>query len=202
MLVVFEPNRIRPGSREEQAAALSDVVKYSRASVHGPSREWVPPRGSRTRLIVETLGSSGLRYRMRLGNGAWSRWNHMPSIVSVRVTDTAGAGDWCTAGMINELATTPGVQRWTRDRIEEALTFGQALAAASVSFDGPRVVLAHADAATIKRIARRAGAVGAVSTRSIRRLGTRVTPTRVASERGTCALCLSPTARGHDKAAE
>lgn len=193
VLVVFEPNRLLPGSRAERAAVLSDVVKYSGETVR-TRPGWLPPRDSSPRLVVETLGSSGLKYCLRSADDGWSRWKHMAAIAPANVTDTAGAGDWCTAGMIHQLVSVPVASRWTPSSVERALTFGQALAAVSVSFHGPRGVLAHSDITKIAQIARRAAAAGAVSKGSIQRIQIHDTPVIAVNGPGTCPLCLSPTA--------
>jgi len=190
VLLVFEPNHLARGSRNEQAAVLSHVVKYARESGKTPT-EWLPPRNSSPRLLIETLGSDGLKYCLRRINGSWSRWKHMPAIASARLADTAGAGDWCTAGIIEQLARTPAGSRWTRTSVERALTLGQALAAVSVSFQGPRGALMQTSATRIRRIAKAASMAGSVSVHAVGRLKNSATPVTVGDRNDTCPLCLS-----------
>jgi fructokinase len=193
LLLVFEPNHLSRGTRNEQAAVFSDVVKFSRESGVTAS-EWLPPRNASTRVVIETLGGDGLKYRLRGEHRRWSRWKHVPAIASANVVDTAGAGDWCTAGVIEELARTPAPIRWAPPSIERALAFGQALAAVSLSFHGPRGVLSETRATAIRRVARAASAAGAVSPASVLGLRNNATlpPLTVVEESRACALCLSP----------
>ena len=188
-LIVFEPHVIRPGPREEQAVALSDIVKYS-ADGRAP-QGWTPAVKTDALLVVEILGNQGLRYRRRVEDGSWSSWHTMPGIGAANITDTAGAGDWCTAGIIHELLVRYKDRRWTRDSIEGALTYAQSLAAVSIGFPGPRGLLMHTNISTIKRIARHASQSGAVSNNSIPIVQRNQMST---TERGydrRCRLCLS-----------
>ena len=54
--------------------------------------------------------------------------------------DTAGAGDWCTAGIIHRLGQQGlrGLQQVTAAQLQDALCFGQALAAWNCGFEGAR----------------------------------------------------------------
>src|SRR5262249_7456775 len=56
------------------------------------------------------------------------------------VKDTAGAGDWCTAGLLHQIAQdgAAGLLRLTPEDLESALRFGQALAAWNCGFVGAR----------------------------------------------------------------
>lgn len=196
LLIVFEPNGLRPGSIAEEAAVLSDVVKYAVDTASSAYHEWIPPEGSSTRLLVETLGEEGLRYKRRLRDGKWSVWQYMPCVPAASVADTAGAGDWCTAGIISVLGARPTEEFWPRAQVEEALAFGQALAAVSVSFEGPRGVLQHASAASVRRLATDALAARAVSVRSVQRLAKRVVVDGNSNQTVGCPLCLSPIVSG------
>lgn len=198
-VVMFEPNSIRPGSREERAATVSDIVKYSHESARPDLAGWTPPEGSRCRLVIETLGGDGLRYRRRLADSTWSSWETMRSIVAAKVVDTSGAGDWCTAGIIYKLATGSSAAPWDWDRIEEALEFGQALAAVSVNFVGPRGVLNRANAAELKFIACRAAKSGVVSSCAVQDLESRPVPARAANRFGLCPLCASASTAGVER---
>ena len=54
--------------------------------------------------------------------------------------DTAGAGDWCTAGLILRLGDEPhrSLLAMASDDVSESLRYGQALAAWACRFEGPR----------------------------------------------------------------
>jgi len=136
-LVVFEPSSIRDERLFHEAIALSDIVKYSHERL-GHLREAATYPSPF--LEIETLGSEGLRYRVRDGLKTPSRWREIGAHPVQDLRDTAGAGDWCTAGLLHALATR-GATRFkeaTEEEIEEALRLGQALAAIKCRYEGAR----------------------------------------------------------------
>jgi len=109
-------------------------------------------------LIIETHGSAGLRFLSRLG-GSSGRWQVSESLPASKVVDTAGCGDWCTAGIIAMLGRH-GLEEFLKtssDRLLEALRFGQALAAWNCGFEGARGGMYRIDKSlffeSIKRLA-------------------------------------------------
>nr|WP_246336655.1 PfkB family carbohydrate kinase [Flexivirga oryzae] len=126
-IVMFEPNG--PGRRglTAEAIALADILKVS--------EERVPALGSLlsstpgSQVQVRTRGARGLEFR--LGHGAW----HSRRAHRARVSDSAGAGDWVTAGLLAYLTDYP---RLTHRNISDGLDLGQALAALSCAFVGAR----------------------------------------------------------------
>lgn len=140
VLVVFEPAGIGELKDFERALRLSHVVKYARDRVGAEMKRLggllrVATQGC-PELEIETLGAGGLRYRL-LGPSSSRRWR-LQSAPPVRyVRDTAGAGDWCTAGLLYELA---GARESVQDEelVAKALRFGQALASVNCQFVGPR----------------------------------------------------------------
>ena len=67
------------------------------------------------------------------------------------IRDTAGAGDWLTAGMISNLLQEPGVPS-TEDMLE-SIEYGQRLSAISLAYDGPGGALTVLGAPIIRQIA-------------------------------------------------
>lgn len=136
-LIVFEPPRIEDSKLFREALALTHVLKYATDRIHAP-RQWTS--SARPLLEIETLGSKGLRYRGQITSGRLNRWQRLEPCVASRVTDTAGAGDWCTAGIIHYLGQEglAGFQATTGIELQEALRFGQALAAWNCGFEGAR----------------------------------------------------------------
>jgi len=136
-LVVFEPSGIRDERLFREAVALSHIVKYSHERL-GHLREAATYPSPF--LEIETLGCEGLRYRIRDGSKAASRWREIGAYSVEDLRDTAGAGDWCTAGLLHALAaqgvTCP--KGPTEKEIEEALRLGQALAAVKCRYEGAR----------------------------------------------------------------
>ena len=190
LLVMFEPNNIRPSSMYAAAAELSDVVKYS-SDADAETQSWAPSSSARTKLIVQTLGSDGAMYRLRQPNGSWRDWSRLPGFCAQVVEDTAGAGDWCSAGLLHHLLRSPSAERFAETNIERAIQFGQALAAASVSFRGPQGALSQMEMRFLSRMARAAMHSGRVRVpefpgKLARAMSLSTVPQAV------CATCLSP----------
>lgn len=136
-VVVFEPSGGTNGNLMAEALELAHVVKYADdrfSSVHG-----VMGIDSAALLEVRTLGERGLEYRHRLGRGV-SNWMHLAAVPASGLVDTCGAGDWCTAGLIAQVAA--GGQEGLREAgargVRNALRRGQALAAWNCGFEGAR----------------------------------------------------------------
>ena len=139
-LVVFEPSGVGVPRLFREAWSMSHVVKYS--------NERFPNMGARidaslrreVLLEVETLGASGLRYRSRAASGMNVQWKSLKVIASPILRDAAGAGDWCTAGLLHKVGSRgrAGFARVDDDVIFRALRFGQALATWACAFESAR----------------------------------------------------------------
>jgi sugar/nucleoside kinase (ribokinase family) len=126
VLVVFEPSEIGNDSvLFQRALNAANIVKYADDRLDDLASF------STAHISVEicTMGSNGLRYRApSLGDD----WVTLSAYHAPKVVDTAGAGDWCTAGMIQYLV---GQQRPLNinaikyNQLHKALRFGQALSA-------------------------------------------------------------------------
>ena len=136
-LVVFEPSSKSTDKFMAEAVALAHVVKYADRRLAGVLG--VVGNDSAVLLEVQTLGDKGLRYRHRLGRGAFS-WMHLKAIPAPRLADTCGAGDWCTAGLITKAAVggQEGFRRVGARGVRAALRYGQVLAAWNCGFEGAR----------------------------------------------------------------
>jgi pfkB family carbohydrate kinase len=137
-VIFFEPSGIGVDSLFGEALDVSHVVKYSRDRLGEYFIERSMPSGAL--LQVETMGSSGLRYRSRLPRGSEHSWAEMSSLSPLRLVDTAGAGDWTSAGIINGLCRG-GLAQFRELNTEKAVTAvrtGQALAAWTCGYEGPR----------------------------------------------------------------
>jgi fructokinase len=143
-LVVFEPSGVRDEGLFREAVGLSHVVKYSHERL-GHLRQ--RPRHQHPFLEIETVGSDGLRYRVRGRRKESGQWKEMRAYGLVGLRDTAGAGDWCTAGILHALGPDlrkGGARAFTEasnERIEDALRLGQALAAMKCRYEGARGVM-------------------------------------------------------------
>lgn len=136
-LVMFEPSGVRDERLFKEAIGLSHIVKYShdRLGHLRNSSIYRPPF-----LEIETLGGDGLRYRTRNGSKTTSRWKEMGAYPVTNLRDAAGAGDWCTAGILHALGNNgaAGLMDTSVKDIEAALRLGQALAAVKCKFEGAR----------------------------------------------------------------
>ncbi|WP_081448434.1 PfkB family carbohydrate kinase [Fulvimarina pelagi] len=136
-VVVFEPSGKSNDKLMAEAIALAHVVKYADERLAGV--DGVMAEGSATLVEVQTLGEQGLNYRHRLDDSV-SDWTRLSAIPAVRLTDTCGSGDWCTAGLIAGAAAggQGGLRRIGAGGVKSALRYGQALAAWNCGFEGAR----------------------------------------------------------------
>lgn len=136
-LVVFEPIGIEDPRLFREALELTHVLKYSEERMHELGELKLR---ARPLLEIETLGHKGLRYRSKLASCKTNGWERLDSYKVRQVKDTAGAGDWCTAGVIHQLGQGgfEKFQKTTTAELQEALRFGQALAAWNCGFEGAR----------------------------------------------------------------
>jgi len=136
-LVVFEPSGIGDRSLFDEALRLAHIVKYSSdrlAEIREPRSTEVPL------LEIQTLGREGLRYRGAISQSRPEAWRRLPSVDVDTVRDAAGSGDWCTAGLIDAVGKG-GLQSFlsaSKEDLERAIRFGQALAAWNCGFEGAR----------------------------------------------------------------
>lgn len=133
-VVVFEPASKANRPLFDLMLRVAHIVKYSRAEFSSSLR--VP---SSVLLQVETLGKKGLRYKSRL-HGSRGDWAHLPPFKVDTLQDTAGAGDWCTAGIIHVLGAGGFTvfNRSSAEKVRVAMRFGQALATWNCGYEGAR----------------------------------------------------------------
>jgi sugar/nucleoside kinase (ribokinase family) len=136
-VVVLEPSAKGDSRLMAEALKLAHVVKYADSRLE--MLEGVMARNTATLLEIQTLGSEGLRYRERLG-GSPGQWRTLDAVWAPRLADSCGSGDWCTAGLISRLASgrAEGLMNADRDIVEDALRYGQTLAAWNCGFEGAR----------------------------------------------------------------
>lgn len=137
-LVMFEPSSVGDQSLFQEAWDLAHVVKYSheRLTDLPDSLEF----GPNVLLQIETLGAAGLRYRAKLKKRAMSPWKTLEAFKAPTVVDTAGAGDWCAAGLLYQLGRegAEGFRAITPAEVEAGLRYGQALASWNCGYPGAR----------------------------------------------------------------
>ncbi len=134
-VVVFEPSGIGDPSLFVEMSRICDVLKYSDQRAKGFS-DLLAENGAE--LEIQTLGDEGLRFLLR-GRRKAKTWVALTSY-DVDVKDTAGAGDWTTAGLIYRLFGDgrEALKTLAKTNVSDALQYGQALAALNCQFEGAR----------------------------------------------------------------
>jgi sugar/nucleoside kinase (ribokinase family) len=141
-LIVFEPTSYKEDKQFSECLSVADIVKFSSDRINNYA-DLFP--SSIAPLEIETLGKEGLRYRLKAEKA--NKWHKVQSFKLTNIIDAAGAGDWCTAGIINELGQK-GAQSFysaSKQEIENALNIGQALGALNCTFDGARGMMYNID---------------------------------------------------------
>jgi fructokinase len=86
--------------------------------------------------VIQTLGGEGLRFKA--SDTPSGKWHLLPAFKVPQVRDTAGAGDWCTAGLLYALHSARMSTELSTLAVATALRFGQALAALNCMHSGAR----------------------------------------------------------------
>ena len=154
LIVMFEPPSFPRSQLAIRAAELSDIVKISRRPASRTTNWSLSPNGS-TKFIIETLGPNGARFCTKLPVG-WTNWTELPPFPTAYVTDTAGAGDWLTAGLLADLLIHQDV--FDLDSLQASIEYGQKLSSISIAFDGPHGALTMLGASGIQQAAACPGA--------------------------------------------
>ena len=184
LFVMFEPPSAPRTERAIHAAQLSDIVKISRRP-GSPVRRWSLSPDASTKFIIETLGPQGTRFRTKL-HDRWTKWKHLPPFPATCVRDTAGAGDWLSAGLLTHLLNSP--DDINADSFQASIKYGQKLSSISIGFDGPHGVLNALGPSAVQKVASSSDGV-LISTDAKQRP---VFPSSVDQPDNThCRLCLS-----------
>jgi sugar/nucleoside kinase (ribokinase family) len=133
-LVVFEPSARGEERQLRALASAAHIVKYSADRLTEGDRKAIGE--SSPAVEIETLGDRGLRFRTR------AKW-HSLAAPTVAASDTAGAGDWTTAGLLHELRGDLTRQALTAERMRVALARAQGLGALSCRYPGARGLMEH-----------------------------------------------------------
>lgn len=138
-LIVFEPSSLKKDDKHTlECLELTDIIKFSHERINNYSELFPQPH---SRLEIETLGKDGLQYRLKSDKNSY--WKKIPPYTIELIVDSAGAGDWCTSGIINELGFD-GISSFreaTEDDIIRALKIGQALGSINCKYDGARGIM-------------------------------------------------------------
>lgn len=137
-LIFFEPSSYVDNKQFKECLEIADIIKYSIDRITNYTELFPLPV---VELEIETLGKQGLRYRRKSSNN--HQWKSIPSFQVEDVLDSAGAGDWCTSGIINEFGAEGSSSFYNlKDaQIDNALRIGQAFGAINCMYDGARGVM-------------------------------------------------------------
>lgn len=141
-LIVFEPSSLKIDKQTSECLKLAHIIKFSSDRIDNYS-ELFPVANAL--LEIKTLGKDGLEYRLKASKD--QDWKKVSAYKFENIKDSAGAGDWCTAGIINELGYQ-GLKSFAKakeDQIVNALKVGQALGGLNCMFDGARGLMYNMD---------------------------------------------------------
>lgn len=130
-VVLFEPSSVGEDALFERAVDACHILKFSHERL---AKDTELAQAREPNLVVRTLGADGLEARWK------GRWSRFAPFQAPRMVDAAGAGDWCSVGLLHLLAQkgAKGLATAQKADIERALRLGQALAALSCGFEGAR----------------------------------------------------------------
>jgi fructokinase len=122
-LIVFEPATLGHERLFDRAAATADVTKFSSERAAAFEERLAEASGA----LVETLGSAGARVKQSKSGD----WESLEPIPVVDLVDSAGAGDWTTAGMIDDWIRNGR----TPEGLVDSVNVGQALGAQACGWE-------------------------------------------------------------------
>jgi len=134
-LVVFEPSSYGEERLFKEGLSVSHILKFSNERLANYTERYPV---NQCLLEIETLGSKGLQYRTKKSKN--KAWKLIKAPVIDVIKDAAGAGDWCTAGIVHHLGINgfKSLSDASIPDIENALKTGQLLGALNCKFDGAR----------------------------------------------------------------
>lgn len=139
-VIFFEPSSIGANLKLfTECLQVSDIIKFSSDRISNYAQLF--PR-QQVCLEIETIGKEGIRYRYNKEKKAIN-WNFVKPYLIKDVVDSAGAGDWCSAGVIDSLCKE-GIISFNSSSVEsvkKALQYGQLLGALNCCFDGARGIM-------------------------------------------------------------
>lgn len=194
-VVVFEPSTM--GDDPElfaRAVRCAHVVKYANDRISDLSNFDLRPHS----VEIQTCGHDGLRFR---ASSLDDSWIGLAAYELPYMQDTAGAGDWCTAGLIYDLFGRSPESRTEIDynALARALAFGQALSTLNCMAEGARGLLSACTPSRVVRAARDLSEARVNGLRSQQlQCASRVTEPRLDLFADEVTQWFTPTASGTD----
>ncbi len=150
-IIFFEPSEIRGNDEDiRNALALTDILKYADDRISDLANFDL----SNVTVEIQTLGARGLRFR---APSLAIEWIELPAIKTPYIADTAGAGDWCSAGLLYRLLLNNKVTAsdiFSHNNLYASLRFGQALSALNCMYEGARGMMRGRSSTYITRAAK------------------------------------------------
>jgi fructokinase len=131
-LIFFEPSSNKDEKQFHECLEICDIFKFSDQRIKSYKEDYPKKRAC---LEIETSGKQGLKYRFKSNT-----WKSLDSYHIENAIDTAGAGDWCSAGIIEKLSTLNfnEFSSVKEQNIVGALKYGQVLGAINCLYSGAR----------------------------------------------------------------
>lgn len=150
-VVFFEPSSMGDTRLFEQCLQTTDIIKFSNERIPDYKTQF---KKSKVYLEIETLGKEGLNFRCAKSNS--SKWTLVKPFSVSDLTDSAGAGDWCTAGVIDNICREGFLEFKKKGmrQIKMGLLRGQILGAINCFFDGARGIMYNIDKSAFKTISK------------------------------------------------
>ena len=131
-IIFFEPSSAKEIKLFNECLEIADVVKFSQDRISSIEEF---PLFLKVPLVIQTLGNQGLRYKRKQD----MKWNTLKSFHIDSAIDSAGAGDWCSAGIIKSLfKDSLPLHSISKEQLIKALKFGQALSSLNCTYEGAR----------------------------------------------------------------
>lgn len=136
-VIVFEPSAVGVPRYFEEALELAHVVKFADDRLSSCELDLPDNYPS---LYIETSGRTGLRYSCRLERYRTRGWQEVCAYEVPMVCDAAGAGDWCTAGLLHQICSggIDELKKQHKSGLIDAFRIGQAMASWNCRFMGAR----------------------------------------------------------------
>ena len=132
-LVMFEPSQIDSnGSAFQRAIWSSNILKYADDRIE----QLESFDRSKVDVEIQTAGANGLQFRRP--SSTEHGWHPLDALKISDVADTAGAGDWCTAGLLYYLSKRVKERPLSFQQLSNGLRYGQMLAALNCMLPGAR----------------------------------------------------------------
>lgn len=147
-LIFFEPYKITKERLFKKCLKISHIVKYSGEQIKQiPYNIEIP-------LEIKTLGASGLKYKLNIDENNEDKWIKLKAYNHNEIIDSAGAGDWCTAGIIHAIGQngSEGFLNASKYQFKNAIKFGQYLASLKCRYIGARGIMYNIKISDINKI--------------------------------------------------